>query len=135
MSTFVIKVYEFGVGDYYYKGEDERLWEWLLAEDIYLSLRPGEDENVLGGARRVLTPEGYVFCDDLLVPNNADVAMPPTELELRDWGYVSVSQPEVDKVQMLILSPYDYVTPIDADEFKALGIDSDRVFEITVGLQ
>lgn len=134
MSTFVIKVYEFGGGDHLYVCEDERLWEWLIAEDVLLGHRGGEDTrpHFEGGSLRVLCPEGYVFYANILVPFRSDVAINPFKPILSDFGYVSANFPDADKIHMLIISPCDYVTPIDADEFKALGIGNDRVFEITV---
>lgn len=127
MSTFVIKVYEFGVGDQLYVCEDERLWDWLHAEDVLLGNPNGDGDSL-----RVLVPVGYVFYGETLVTVDSEVAMPPAELTLSDWGYVSASRTDVDKVQMLIASPYTYVFFVDEDEFKALGIGNDRIFEVTV---
>lgn len=132
MSTFVIKVYEFGVGDQLYVCEDERLWDWLMADDVLLRHPDGA-----GVTLRVLVPVGYVFYGETLVPVESDVAMPdvstpPAKSNLWDWGYVSASHPDVDKAKMLIISPYTYVSFIDEDEFKALGIGDDRIFEVTV---
>lgn len=134
MSTFVIKMYEFGVGDQLYVCEDERLWDWLLDENVFLShgFREDPHPDSDGGSLRVLSPKGFVFADEMMVPLSAAFAMPPTQATLCDWGYVAADNRDADRAKMLIFSPYHYVTLIDADEFKVLGIGNDRVFEIIV---
>lgn len=132
MSIFILKVYEFGVGDWYYRGEDERLWKWLLDAPLMRVRAWDTPPLVEDEPLRVVTPVGFTFYDDLLVPWDSDVAIHPPEPLLNDFAYVSSSQSDADKAFMLITNPYKYVSNITEDEFKALDIANDRVFEVTV---
>lgn len=132
MSAFVIKIYEFGVGDKLYASTNEKLWEWLISDENLLGLRAGE--VYAEGSMRVLCPEGFVFYDGMLVPLESNLAVYPPEPKLCDFTYISGSRADLEKVLLLILNPYTKVTPIDDTESKTLHLEEDRIFEITLGI-
>lgn len=84
------------------------------------------------GKMHVLAPDGCIFYGDKMVSVESSIVKNAMKTELMSWGYVSAKSPEDDKGNLLILSPYHFLMPLELDGFNALGLSEERVFNITV---
>lgn len=114
MTAFGIIASEFNGPDEHFVSEDEKLYEWLVANNYGLL----EDDDY-----PVPAPEGYVFrCGSLFLKDDPKIEG-LDESELMDVYWVSVGSPENDKALCLLEGAMRYVT---RKEFVALDIPEDR---------
>lgn len=121
MSVFGIRTSEFGSSDEHYIGEDNVLFDWLLANNYLPSER---DSHYL-----VPVPVGYKFYQGSLVPEDSPEADEGDEGTASDVAYVSFGSPENDKALMLLEGLMKHVEP---DEFYALNIDDERILDYMI---
>lgn len=113
MTLFGIRVTDFGESDEFYVGEDDVLFDWLVADNF---------EIVSGGKWFFLeAPDGYAFHSGNVFP-----------VQGYDGGrkgeFLSLDSLRVAKAQMLLVALRN-VTP---EEFDALNIGSDRIVNYLV---
>lgn len=108
MSLFGVKGNEFGGGTELYVGEDERLWEWLISEDL------GE---LSGDHYRVPAPEGYVW-----LPNSYKFVLVEDTDEAPSLVKLSCGSSHNDKA----LALFNTLRHVDNIEFYSLKIPEDR---------
>ena len=109
MSTFGIRTSEFGSGDEHYIGEDDILFNWLIASNY----QPSEHDSYY----LVPVPSGYKFYQGSLVSVEALESDEGDEAAASDSAYVSFGSPENDKALMLLEGTMNHVEPA---EFYAL---------------
>lgn len=109
-------------GPDYYVGDDERLWDWLHADNVR------SDSSLL----MVAAPEGYVFnaARGLVkyLPSYGEVAEMPTEYPAFTQNqYLRPGPVEAGKTMMLMNEYSNCLTYFSENDFSALGIDESRV--------
>ena len=131
MSLFAVNMYELGGEDHFFVSEDERLWEWLLADNITDKYIP----VYLSGSVKLLAPAGHGFYGSRLVEEDPHVATPLKAITslsdiLRNYSFISAQSPDETKASLLISYGFlDYIRP---EEFLALGLNDERVAEFTI---
>lgn len=107
MTAFGVRAIDFGKSDEFYMGEDEVLWDWLLADNY---------ETYSGNLFLVAAPAGYAFHQGYLFPVEDYNGGKRVEV-------IHLSSLPSAKVQMLLVS----LRSVSPDDFHALKIDADRL--------
>lgn len=112
MTTFGIRAVKSGKLDEFYVGEEDVLFDWLVADNF----------EILSGDKWFFleAPDGYEFHEGNLFP-----------VQGYDGGrkgeFVSVSFAEGSKAQMLLVA----LRSVSSEEFEALNIDPDRIIDFS----
>lgn len=117
MTAFGIIASEFNGPDEHYVSDDERLYEWLIANNY------GKLED---SSYPVPAPDGYVFkCGSLFRVDDPRIEdHDPSELADIEW--VSIGSSENDKALCLLEAAMKSLT---RKEFHALDLPEDRILE------
>jgi hypothetical protein len=117
MTAFGIIASEFNGPDEHYVSDDEKLYEWLVANNY----GPLEDSHY-----PVPAPEGYIFkCGSLFRKDDPELKG-LDESELKDTEYVAIGSSENDKALCLLEGAMKSLT---RKEFHALDLPEDRILE------
>lgn len=118
METFGIRASELGDSDEHYVGEDEVLFDWLLADNY----EPSDRDTLY----LVKAPEGYVFYKDSLYPVGHAELEGKDGKSMSDSAYVTSGSSQNDKALMLMEGALKFMEP---EEFDALNINEDRILD------
>lgn len=126
MSTFSVGNIDILGGCDRYVGEDEALFDWLMADNAEASFQ----REVL-----VTAPEGYVFLNNALVrllPSHEGqvLELPGEWPTLSKRAYVRSGPFLAGKAHMMLHELSDILTYVSEGDFAALGLDESRVRNI-----
>jgi hypothetical protein len=111
MTTFGIKAYICSATPSYYVGEDDSLWDWLLADN---GVPVGLPDMQL-----VPAPPGYKFL------RNSESEADKSEAE---GLLVFTKSPRVEKASQLL----EVLRFVELEEFESLNIDESRIITISI---
>lgn len=123
MVAFGIRNLEMVGEPSYYVGEDEVLWDWLLADNV---------EGGYSGRSFVTAPEGYVFNSARAMvkyrPEYGEVHEFPNQFpHFSRKHFLRTGPVEAEKALMLMNEYANVLTYFDEADFKALQVSEDRV--------
>lgn len=124
MSAFSVGVVHPALGECdRYVGEDDVLFDWLVADNAEASDR----REVL-----VSAPEGYVFNEDSAMvkyePSYGEVQEVPNDYPaITQKAYVRSGPFLAGKVLLMLSESADVLTYVEEEDFAALNIDESRV--------
>lgn len=121
MTMFGIRAAEFGDSTEHFVGQDDVLFDWLVADNY----GPSEQESLF----TVQAPAGYVFWKGHLIAVNSPKLENVDASELNESSTVACGSPENDKALMLIEEALSYMK---SKAFYALGIDEDRILDYQI---
>jgi hypothetical protein len=121
MSTFGIRISEFGDSDKHFVCEDDVLFDWLLANNY----GPSDEDSMF----IVPAPAGYVFWKGKVIADNSPKLENRDESELSKSATVTSGSAENDKALMLLEEAMSFMKRAS---FYALGLDEDRVLEYMI---
>lgn len=121
MTMFGIRFAEFGDDTEHFVGQDDVLFDWLVANNY----GPAEWDTLF----TVQAPAGYVFWKGKLIAKDSPKLENVDESELDESSTVSCGSSENDKALMLMEEALSYMK---SSSFYALGIDEDRILDYVI---
>lgn len=121
MTMFGIRAAEFGDGTEHFVGQDDALFDWLVADNY----GPSEKYSMFS----VQAPVGYVFWKGNLIAVDSPKLENVEASEVSKSSTVTCSSSENDKALMLIEEALSYMKP---SSFYGLGIDEERILDYVI---